>query len=583
MAVNEGWTLLIEVATFLFAVRSVGFFCKLVKITPIIGEIIIGMILGPRVLDFVPFTDVDSSSIFSILGTIGVTMIVMESGFHVDFPTVRRLGKKVLGIGVLGTFFPMVLGMVGFKLLGFDWYPVGFTSAIIIAPASVGIALRVLVPLRKLATSYGQMIVTAATEDDLLALILFIILQNISKDDIDIGLVILPIVLAITFIAFVGYLSYHWFPFLLSKLLSCTVTRDLSFFHRDQLHLASLFVVLGILSWIGHLLGSHLLGAFLAGLLYSRVPRTYYLWQTQLKQSVSWLLRLFFSATVAFSIPIDIMFSLEAIWKGLIVMFICVISKLLSTMHLDKKDRWIVGFALVGRGEFSYLIAEFSLQQNIIDKELYSIIVWGLLLSTIISPIMLQYLVKKDGARGDIDPPGTAYELIIEGPRHVGQTQEISSVIDMVFDILSTHITSSRTKEKEIRIIRAKDIEKAVTLDDFHDLEHNIRNVVALHGVQIDVNKIQLPNEGILEFEIMGKDLDKMVEQLNELCKEWNLTTADKEIDTHGHIRSEKITTSGRIVTREELNQYDEVIQTICDRNKIDAQVMVSLSPCVEI
>ena len=44
--------------------------------------------------------------------------------------------------------------------------------------------------------------------------------------------------------------------------------------------------------------GSHLLGAFVAGMCFVNVPRSHQVWVTQLKRIIRWLIRIFFAATV---------------------------------------------------------------------------------------------------------------------------------------------------------------------------------------------------------------------------------------------------------------------------------------------
>ena len=49
-------------------------------------------------------------------------------------------------------------------------------------------------------------------------------------------------------------------------------------------------------------IGSHLLGAFVAGMVWVNVPRSHQIWQAQLKRVVRWMMRVFFACTVGFAV-----------------------------------------------------------------------------------------------------------------------------------------------------------------------------------------------------------------------------------------------------------------------------------------
>jgi Kef-type K+ transport system membrane component KefB len=105
-------------------------------------------------------------------------------------------------------------------------------------------------------------------------------------------------------------------------------------------------------------IGSHLLGAFIAGMSFCWMEPALMLWHSQVKRIANWLIRLFFGATVAFSIPINIMMDLDALWKGMILgAGPCCLTKIISGITTGA-DKFVVGFAMVGRGEFAYLVAQ---------------------------------------------------------------------------------------------------------------------------------------------------------------------------------------------------------------------------------
>ena len=55
-----------------------------------------------------------------------------------------------------------------------------------------------------------------------------------------------------------------------------------------------------------------------------------------------------------------------------------------------------VGFAMVSRGEFSYVVAQIAIQNHMISEQLYAIVVWALLWSVIVAPIIFGRILKTE-------------------------------------------------------------------------------------------------------------------------------------------------------------------------------------------
>ena len=138
--------------------------------------------------------------------------------------------------------------------------------------------------------------------------------------------------------------------------------------------------IMGLVSWIPGFVGSHLLGAFGAGMCFVNVPRSHSLWQAQFKRIVRWLVKIFFAATVGFSVPVKEMLTGKSLGYGLIlgvgpVIGCKIISGLFAPMKYANAEQaahvrrasWatkivqpqqlLVGMAMVARGEFAYLVA----------------------------------------------------------------------------------------------------------------------------------------------------------------------------------------------------------------------------------
>lgn len=582
---NE-WDSLVWTVVFLLIVWSAGRLCKVFLISPIVGELITGITLGPHVLGVAPISSPSVMKMLLRAGQVGVTLIVMESGLHVNFNKIRRMGWRVWSVGLIGTIVPMVMGLTIFaSVLDIPWYPDAFNAAVIITPASVGIAMRVLLSKRKLNTEYGQSIVIAAYEDDLAALLLFIMLKASDTDEDATGQIVGSLAGAIGFIAISCLMAIYIVPTMMHKFLSrYERSPDHSYMLRDDLHMLIVCLFIIGYSLIGHILGSHLLGAFLAGITFSKVIRTSLLWESQWKQIVSWLLRTFFAATVAFSIPIGIMLEMEVFLKGLLVTLVCVSSKIIPTLHLPAPNRWLVGFALVGRGEFSYLIAEHALATGSISEKTYATLMWGLLLSLLISPIMLQYLIRKTEHR--INPrtieeaSHVAYKMIIEGHSHIGLIRELSTILELHgLEIQMGHIVCDQEISRDEFIIyprRPTDIVDDEKLDEVKD---GIISAFNDSRLQIHFEKITRVESGRLECRIMGREINKLIEVMGPVLSEYNLALGEVTREPHNDTELATIVINGRVVSEAERRELERVVDQKCEEDEIDVEILFQLHP----
>ncbi|CAM9675350.1 unnamed protein product [Ectocarpus sp. 12 AP-2014] len=160
-----------------------------------------------------------------------------------------------------------------------------------------------------------------------------------------------------------------------------------------------------VFAYLSSLVGtSDLLGCFLGGLAFSGVPGIQTIWARQMKRYSRWGARLFFSATVAFSVPSVYkdggLLRVKPFWKGLILTVAAIVGKLVVGFYagppLTLSGFLKLGWAMNGRGEFSFFIAQEARDEGILTTEDYSAVVWALLLSSIAAPVFFRRVLAKD-------------------------------------------------------------------------------------------------------------------------------------------------------------------------------------------
>lgn len=443
---------LLFLSVFLGSLWLAGYVFRLIKISPIVGQILVGILLGPNGIDFVPlFTgeeeiellqeelgdsvleqeceqriqdaidllnnsttpprlleeenEFEIENFLQILGQLGVTLLILESGLHVDFKTLKLVGPSAFLVALIGTFMPIILGIGTATLLGFETYPEGLAMGAVLAPTSVGIALKLLHEAHVLDSVFGQTIVTAAFTDDIFSLVTLAVLLELAAGELNAGSVLIPLCSSFGFIGGAFLIAIYVVPMTFPALLN-KISTKCGQHNRDIAHLGLMFLVLALYGYIGDLIGSHLLGAFLSGITFAKVPRTHAVWAKEMDVINAWLLAIFFGATVAFAVPVSELLSLDAFWKGLVLALTAgILGKVIAGIALKK--RWVVGWAMVGRGEFAFLVAQ-TLKETIfqdteeafLSEEGFAVSVWALLIATIVAPIafgiVLASQIKKD-------------------------------------------------------------------------------------------------------------------------------------------------------------------------------------------
>merc|ERR1740123_1815689 len=131
------------------------------------------------------------------------------------------------------------------------------------------------------------------------------------------------------------------------------------------------------------------------------------------------MVRIFFSCTVAFSIPVSKLLDPLAFVKGSVMgVFACVLTKVCCAPFMGEA-RWVIGWAMVGRAEFAYLIAQMALTANMLDEEGFSIVIWALLYATIFAPLVFSFLLKRYIARVGLETKkGHTEDTALNGGAH---------------------------------------------------------------------------------------------------------------------------------------------------------------------
>eukprot|EP00980_Cylindrotheca_fusiformis_P005132 scaffold1087_cov136-Cylindrotheca_fusiformis.AAC.18 len=403
------------------------------KIVPsLIGFIATGVALGPEGWDLVP----DPLSTWVLLGNLGLVLLIAQAGVDMDLEILKKIGVRGFIIAIVGSILPISIGML------LSWAVLDQPRSTVIAmgccfgPTSAGIAINVLGKCQVLESPLGQLIVAAAIVDDILALLVLSQLQALTAETLAVQDVVVPIVSAFLWLFLGGAIALIAAPKVIDRILaglrSPRMGRILRVFrpakegqrdeddddkHRSETETICLVGLLGLLicllpatHWSQ---ASYLLGAFLAGLAFCQQDGLTVRFQSHFQPLIDWLMRLFFAATIGFQVPLSLFADKNVIAKGFLLSLALLgkvaVGPLLTPVfsynsnssreestnpqrfkgkHL--RDCAVVGFSMAGEAEFAFVLAVFGVTEGVIPPNLYASIVFAILLSSIVSPLLLR-------------------------------------------------------------------------------------------------------------------------------------------------------------------------------------------------
>ena len=328
-------------------------------------------------------------------------LLVLEAGIDIDITMLKLIGTRGLIIAIIGSVLPIGIGIAVAFALGIDTKG-AIAAGCCFGPTSLGIAMNILRQGKIINTPVGQLIVSAAVIDDMIALIILSLLSALAGP-VSVADLVIPVVSAFLFLGLGGYIALAWFPRLFNRYVLAKVKAEEK---RAPIELAVMLgLLLGLMPATYYAKASFLMGAFIAGLAFCRSNDLHHIFVRQFKRLLQWLMRIFFAASIGFQVPIRNFGDGTVIWQGL-VFCVALLGKIFTgflvpnfnqtqrftDVHL--RDCLITGFSMAAEGEFAFVIAVFAVDSGIISINLYASIVLAVLLSTIIPPFALRFTIS---------------------------------------------------------------------------------------------------------------------------------------------------------------------------------------------
>jgi len=376
-----------------------GRVCAHFKIPEILGFVFAGIILGPTALGgLIPIFErpiVELNDMMMGLWQISGIIILFSAGLHFTFHDMIKAGPKTAIIGVFGVIVPLVTGYFVMLWMGFDWTVAVLVGATLSA-TSIAVSVVLLEELGKEKSKEGNILVNAAVLDDVLGLaILSAVISLVTLHTIPtIESVVITTVIEIGFWLMILLGAVYLLPKIVHGLSQTHPSTLESRGTRQGVALGSAFGLAAIAASVGL---NPIVGAFAAGmgLAGSKLAVQVREFEGRLKVIVAPL----FFAIIGAHVDITQISSINWILFA-VILGVAVFSKVLgcgipATLLLkNKQSGFRIGFGMVARGEVAFIIAGIGLVFEVLSDEIYSTIVFVILATIFIAPILLRNSFK---------------------------------------------------------------------------------------------------------------------------------------------------------------------------------------------
>jgi len=376
----------------------------------VLGELLVGILLGNlHLVGIDGLESIKANTTVDALARLGVILLLFEVGLESTVVDMLQVGARSLVVAVLGVVAPWVLGWAvgAFMLPQHSVYVHVFLGATLTA-TSVGITARVLRDLGRAQAPEARIILGAAVIDDVL------------------GLVILAVVGSLIAAANTGSaLSWSGVAFVIGKAivflfgalslglwLSPQAFRVTARLRGQGVLLATGLIFCFLLAWLASVIGlAPIVGAYAAGLILEQghyrafTEKGEHSLEELVRPIASFLVPVFF-VLVGMGVELSAFANREVLGLAGLLTVAAIVGKQLCALGGlgTRLDRLSIGIGMIPRGEVGLIFANIGLGltikgEHVIDRGVYSAVVIMVMITTLVTPPLLQWSLARGEAR----------------------------------------------------------------------------------------------------------------------------------------------------------------------------------------
>ncbi|NKQ37029.1 MAG: cation:proton antiporter [Chloroflexi bacterium] len=374
------------------AAKTGGYLSVLLKQPSVLGELLVGLILGPTLLNIfhtwpVFSADEHLGEMIAFIAELGVLLLMMLAGLELHLSELLKSGKVSALAGMWGVILPLGLGWGVAVLFGVEASQALFMG-LALAATSVSISAQTLMALNVLKSRVGLALLGAAVFDDILVIlalsVAFILVSGAAGG---LSSIIITILSMIGYLVTASLLGIWLLPRLTSWIDRLPISQGI---------LAFALVASLLFAWAAEVIGgmAAITGAFMVGLFLARTP-----YKERIEAGVSSLAYGFFVPVFFVNIGLTVNMQAiggEAVWFALTITVIAVLSKIAGCGlgarlgGFSSRESLQLGIGMVSRGEVGLIVAAFALGEGLLSPGNFSVIVFMVIVATLVTPPMLR-------------------------------------------------------------------------------------------------------------------------------------------------------------------------------------------------
>lgn len=382
----------------LVTARILGELFARVGIPSVLGELSAGILLGVSGLGIIEVNDV-----LKVLAEIGILLLLFEIGLDTDIQRLKEAGGKAVIVALFGAVFPFIVSAF------FAYYIFDLTLVVslfiggTLTATSIGITMRVLKDLQKEHSEVAQIVIGAAVLDDILGVIILVFIYdyaitqelNMTNTLHTTVFILLFLLIAPTFANFIS-----------------TFMKKSNEHQKVPGFIPTIIIsLIAIFAYFSHLFGApEILGSFAAGIALSRrfiLPfgmglRNDEVFLEKVKNAITPIAQMFtpiFFVMVGLSMNLKVIdFTSTRFWTlAFVFLVIAILGKYMGAFLLKDTNalkKALIGISMIPRGEVGLIFAEVGRVNGILDDEIYAVLIFVIIITTIAPPFILKWLFK---------------------------------------------------------------------------------------------------------------------------------------------------------------------------------------------
>ncbi|MCI0366518.1 MAG: cation:proton antiporter, partial [Phycisphaerales bacterium] len=409
----HGIDLILTLAGGFTAAVVLGYVTHRLGLSPIVGYLIAGLLVGPHTPGFVA-----DQRMAEQLAEVGVILLMFGVGLHFHLKDLLAVRKVAILGAILQSAIATGTGALAARAFGWSW-PAGLVFGLALSVASTVVLIRVLSDHRDLQSSAGRIAIGWLVVEDIFTVFVLVVLPALFGSGTQQGLSATLGWTALRLLLFIGFTLLgggRAIPWLLAR-VSNTHSRELFV-------LGVLAIALGIAAGAAQFLGvSMALGAFLAGMVVGQSEFSARASSEAMPMRDAFAVMFFLSVGMLLD-PSALRESAPIAGAALAIIMIGkplaaygIVMALGHGTHTASK----VAMALAQIGEFSFMLAVVGRELQVLPAIAMNALIAASIVSISVNPLLYRWVASFHESKNEPVPGPLAHRAVVIGYGPVGQ------------------------------------------------------------------------------------------------------------------------------------------------------------------